>query len=78
VAIVQQAGRKIRAAGATFKAVGMPAFLIGNWQATAFGELQRRLATSDLASEQSRWYQARITVAGLPQSVQIGSDEQIR
>lgn len=42
--IVRAAGRTIRRAGATYKALGMPAFLIGHWQAAAFAELQRRLA----------------------------------
>lgn len=44
VAIVLEAGRTIRRAGATYKALGMPSFLIGRWQAAAFAELQRRLA----------------------------------
>jgi hypothetical protein len=42
--IVLQAGRTLRRAGATYKALGMPSFLIGRWQAAAFAELQRRLA----------------------------------
>jgi hypothetical protein len=44
VAIVLDAGRTIRRAGATYKALGMPSFLISRWQAAAFTELQRRLA----------------------------------